>query len=80
MIDFSMCSMPNCPRTTDGYCPLCMPRPVYAPNPHPLPIRAVLQQPYGCICPPTSEKTCESPICPRKNHLSAAGHVGSPKQ
>jgi hypothetical protein len=28
--------------------------------------------------PPTSEKTCESPMCPRKNHLSAAGHVGSP--
>lgn len=33
-----------------------------------------IQQPQmGCICPPTSEKTCESPICPRKNHLSAIG-------
>lgn len=21
----------------------------------------------GCICPPTSEKTCENPMCPRKN-------------
>jgi hypothetical protein len=20
----------------------------------------------GCICPPTSEKTCENPTCPRK--------------
>jgi hypothetical protein len=20
----------------------------------------------GCICPPTSEKTCENPFCPRK--------------
>ena len=26
----------------------------------------------GCICPPTSEKTCESPTCPRKNHLRAS--------
>ena len=24
--------------------------------------------PVGCICPPTSEKTCESAVCPRKNH------------
>jgi hypothetical protein len=23
-------------------------------------------QPQGCICPPTSEKTCQSPTCPRK--------------
>lgn len=22
--------------------------------------------PQGCICPPTSEKTCESPTCPRR--------------
>lgn len=21
---------------------------------------------YGCICPPTSEQTCASPICPRR--------------
>lgn len=21
----------------------------------------------GCICPPTAEKTCESPTCPRRN-------------
>jgi hypothetical protein len=21
----------------------------------------------GCICPPTSEQTCQSPMCPRKN-------------
>ena len=26
----------------------------------------------GCICPPTSEKTCESRICPRKDHLRAS--------
>jgi hypothetical protein len=29
--------------------------------------------PPGCICPPTSEKTCESPVCPRKNHLRSFG-------
>jgi hypothetical protein len=23
----------------------------------------------GCICPPTSEQTCQGPLCPRKNHL-----------
>jgi hypothetical protein len=22
--------------------------------------------PHGCICPPTSEQTCEGPLCPRK--------------
>lgn len=31
--------------------------------------------PLGCICPPTSEKSCESPICPRKNRLSAKGTI-----
>lgn len=24
-------------------------------------------QSIGCICPPTSEQTCESPACPRQN-------------
>ena len=22
--------------------------------------------PFGCICPPTSEQTCQNPTCPRK--------------
>ena len=26
----------------------------------------IAPQVQGCICPPTSEKTCESPTCPRK--------------
>lgn len=34
----------------------------------------------GCICPPTSEKTCESPICPRKNHLKSAGSLSLPSE
>ena len=25
--------------------------------------------PRGCICPPTSEQTCQSPTCPRKDHV-----------
>lgn len=29
--------------------------------------------PQGCICPPTSEKTCENPTCPRQNHLKHSG-------
>lgn len=23
--------------------------------------------PQGCVCPPTSEQTCENPMCPRKD-------------
>ena len=26
----------------------------------------VLETPRGCICPPTSEQTCQAPMCPRK--------------
>lgn len=22
--------------------------------------------PHGCICPPTSEQTCQGPMCPRR--------------
>ena len=29
--------------------------------------------PAGCICPPTSEQTCQSPICPRKPIPSVGG-------
>lgn len=34
-------------------------------------------RPKGCICPPTSEKTCQSIMCPRKNYstVSAASSV-----
>jgi len=59
-----------------GYpCPLCSP---WWPAPSSPPAPVYTCSP-GCICPPTSEKTCESPICPRKNHLSASGRgfVGS---
>lgn len=28
------------------------------------------QPQQGCVCPPTSEKTCENPTCPRQSHES----------
>lgn len=31
----------------------------------------------GCICPPTSEKTCEAPMCPRRNPFKAVGACGT---
>lgn len=34
------------------------------------------QRPFGCICPPTSEQTCENPLCPRKGLTVKVG-VGS---
>jgi hypothetical protein len=35
------------------------PQVAYPPPAQPLPL--------GCICPPTSEKTCQSPMCPRRS-------------
>lgn len=29
----------------------------------------ILSPTMGCVCPPTSEQTCQNPMCPRKNHL-----------
>lgn len=57
-------------------CPLCYPGGYPMPNYQlpPAPIYYYTCSP-GCICPATSEKTCQSPTCPRKNHLSAAGSL-----
>jgi hypothetical protein len=63
----NVCSRYPCFMTTSGHCPMCNPHPAYISPPVP-----AFNSP-GCICPPTSEKTCESPTCPRKNHLHAAG-------
>lgn len=57
-------------------CPLCYPNGL--PHPWSQPLYSLPPAPQytcspGCICPPTSEKTCESPTCPRKNHLKVAG-------
>lgn len=29
--------------------------------------------PMGCICPPTSEKTCQGAYCPRRGHNASLG-------
>jgi|GEM_PF-5914161 len=68
----TVCMTYPCRRTTGG-CPVCDP-----PALHPMYMPLPAQQPMGCICPPTSEKTCESGICPRKNHLRAGGAVSTP--
>jgi len=60
------CPTYPCRRTTGG-CPICDPKP---PN-YQWVNTTLPSPPMGCICPPTSEKTCESPVCPRKNHLRA---------
>lgn len=37
---------------------------------------AVGAKPRGCVCPPTSEQTCQGPLCPRKNHFAAYQALG----
>lgn len=70
-----ICSLWNCPRTSDGHCALCNPRPAFVLPPAP----QYLERPVGCICPPTSEKTCENPTCPRSGpRISVAGHTATP--
>jgi len=58
------CCRYPCGMNSAGYCYSCNP-PVYMLPPQPV------FPPPGCVCPPTSEKTCEAPMCPRKNHLKA---------
>lgn len=52
-----LCSMYGCQRTAPCYQPAFV-----APNYTP--------PPQGCICPPTSEQTCQNPACPRKAHAT----------
>lgn len=47
-----------------GPCP-CPHNPAWRVPSDFLPGRVELPQ-QGCICPPTSEQTCQNPICPRK--------------
>lgn len=68
----TVCMTYPCRRTAGG-CPICDPptlHPMYQMPPAPV------FHPPGCICPPTSEKTCENPLCPRKGiKISASGAV-----
>jgi hypothetical protein len=61
----------NCPThglTCGNYCARCQGAvPQYPGFYQSLPV-----QQQGCICPPTSEQTCQSPTCPRKNPLKGA--------
>jgi NTP pyrophosphatase (non-canonical NTP hydrolase) len=41
-----------------------------------VPVPAPTFTQMGCICPPTSEKTCESPMCPRKGFRFTAANIG----
>lgn len=63
----SNCSKYPCSLTAAGCTdPLC-PSKSYPPmQPYVQPF-GLPATPQGCICPPTSEKTCENPTCPRKN-------------
>ena len=54
-----LCTMYGCQRTAPCYQPTTV-----APNYTPLP--------HGCICPPTSEQTCQNPVCPRKARTNTA--------
>lgn len=73
----TVCMTYPCRRNAGG-CPVCDPpaiHPMYTPLG---PVdRTMPTPPLGCICPPTSEKTCESVICPRKNHLKPASSLAS---
>jgi hypothetical protein len=50
------CTFADCPANTQHNYTISVPSMMPAPA-----------APMGCICPPTSEKTCENPSCPRKN-------------
>lgn len=56
------CLDPHCPNRVLG--PLG-PQPMQPMTPGLAPLFA----PVGCVCPPTSEQTCENPACPRQNPL-----------
>lgn len=48
------------------------PRPIMQSPSQPM-APAAPYRPMGCICPPTSEKTCENPMCARKGFKISAG-------
>lgn len=51
-------------------------RPMFTPAPGVMnPFYTTPAVPMGCICPPTSEQTCQNSLCPRKGHLRAAGSI-----
>ena len=79
---------PGCPGLLPPYPPCCcVGVPDYGDStavptvPWPLPLPVGPTPPVGCICPPTSEKTCQNPACPRKPQtyfVTANGPPGFP--
>jgi hypothetical protein len=62
------------PNGCTGKChdPNATPAPqLHGPGPYVFP---TAEQPKGCICPPTSEKTCQRPDCGRKGY-KASGSI-----
>ena len=53
------CASPDCPICNRGR------HLEYRLPPQPQ-VYQITPSPMGCICPPTSEQTCQNPACPRK--------------
>jgi hypothetical protein len=66
-----------CQKTASGHCPVCNP-PIYTLPP--APTYASYSLPQGCICPPTSEQTCQNPACPRKDHSKFTIRASGPRK
>lgn len=49
-----------------GDCPKCSQRTV----------SRIVPPPAGCICPPTSEQTCQNPTCPRRDPMGGERRSG----
>jgi len=64
------CKMP--PYTCSGYAPETEWRHPFGRHPLTSPYIGMESVQQGCICPPTSEKTCESRTCPRKDQFKQA--------
>ena len=60
------CTYLDCPNRPS---PSSYPPTTY-PNMAPVQTMPLSFPPQGCICPPTSEQTCENPYCPRQNPLT----------
>lgn len=68
------CARFPCGMITGGSCSFtnCLNNPIYAATLNP-------PRPMGCICPPTSEQTCEAIACPRRDPFKRLhGPVGTP--
>ena len=65
------CSKIPCGRDMSGQCQDVFCPAKMVPFSHANPVNPAIV-PMGCICPPTSEQTCESPFCPRQNPMTRA--------